>query len=590
MAEQILVGLDSGASPSATNDNNLFGTETLCSVSGLATKLTYRNACIVRPGFGRAGMYTDNAGTLMAQTPTGAVDNTVDWVGEFETPVSVVATNTYFLCAVSDATGFTNNCMCAAFNGNGTIQDVTTHRKLSHTYTDPLPGTYTGSPDGNLYFAGYVSGYAPPTIVSIDGDNTIDATQTGVELVGTNLVDSGGAPTLELCNNSDYGAATIKVTQSINSSNDTGINFDVVQGGLSAGTVYAFVTTGLGQQNAAFAVTLVAGAATNSCTVEFDSAGSEWDSTATQENPATVSADSAGSEWEIITSFEANQCTVSFQSPGSEWDATAEQKNACTASFDSSGGEWTATADNQNPASVSGDSPGSDWDTTASQENPSTVEFDSAGSEWDATATQSNACIVESDSPGSNWSALATQENGAQVVFSSPGSEWLIVIDGVATNSCTVEFDSPGAQWDITTVQRNAASVSFVSPGSEFAISIDQRNNVNVAAQSAASLWDIASALRNAATVAANSPGSQWLAIIDEANVNLCTVAATSAASAWDATIEQNNTATLVFDSAGSEWLIVIPPTNIPTTGLIRISSGDRMVRIYSNEKESTEV
>jgi hypothetical protein len=77
---------------------------------------------------------------------------------------------------------------------------------------------------------------------------------TGVAVVGTDFMDSGGA--LWLCSTNDYATAPIKVAQTVSSHNDTGATFDVVPTGLSAGTVYAFWVTSLGQVSPALAVTL----------------------------------------------------------------------------------------------------------------------------------------------------------------------------------------------------------------------------------------------------------------------------------------------------------------------------------------------
>jgi hypothetical protein len=87
-----------------------------------------------------------------------------------------------------------------------------------------------------------------PVITDVDTDEEIDYDQTGVVLTGTTFLDEGA--TLELCNNADYGSATIKVAQSINTQSDTSIDFDVVKGALDYGIVYAFVTTSLLQINA----------------------------------------------------------------------------------------------------------------------------------------------------------------------------------------------------------------------------------------------------------------------------------------------------------------------------------------------------
>lgn len=103
-------------------------------------------------------------------------------------------------------------------------------------------------------------GWIPPAIASVNSGSSIAITDTNITLVGTDIMDTQGTGKLELCNNATYASATVKVTQSIDSWDDTEIVFDVVQGGLSAGTVYAFATTSLGQLNSTgHAVTLTGG-------------------------------------------------------------------------------------------------------------------------------------------------------------------------------------------------------------------------------------------------------------------------------------------------------------------------------------------
>jgi hypothetical protein len=100
-------------------------------------------------------------------------------------------------------------------------------------------------------------GYTPPVITSINGGAAITDGQTGIALVGTDLIDSVGNPALWLCSTNDFATAPIKVAQTVTGTPaDTGIDFTVVHGGLSAGPVYAFVVSALGQVSAPLAVTL----------------------------------------------------------------------------------------------------------------------------------------------------------------------------------------------------------------------------------------------------------------------------------------------------------------------------------------------
>lgn len=71
-----------------------------------------------------------------------------------------------------------------------------------------------------------------PKIYDIDTDEIITDDQENVVLTGKNFLSAQGTGKLELCNDSDYSQATIKVEQSIDSWSDTSIQFDVVPGTL----------------------------------------------------------------------------------------------------------------------------------------------------------------------------------------------------------------------------------------------------------------------------------------------------------------------------------------------------------------------
>lgn len=103
------------------------------------------------------------------------------------------------------------------------------------------------------------SAVSAPTITDVDTDEIITPGQTGVVVTGTDLLPYQYDGKIELANNATYGSATVIVEQTVTSWSDTAAQITVVQGGLSAGTVYAFVTTDRGDQNATgFAVTLQA--------------------------------------------------------------------------------------------------------------------------------------------------------------------------------------------------------------------------------------------------------------------------------------------------------------------------------------------
>lgn len=99
----------------------------------------------------------------------------------------------------------------------------------------------------------------PCNICTASGINpTAVVAGSSYNLEGDGINDAQGAGILELCNNAVYGSATIKVTQTITAWADDRITFTAVRGGLSAGTVYAFITPNAGAsfRSPAYAVTL----------------------------------------------------------------------------------------------------------------------------------------------------------------------------------------------------------------------------------------------------------------------------------------------------------------------------------------------
>ena len=157
----------------------------------------------------------------------------------FSTPYALENGNNYRVMAGGDAAGVLASGPYGA----------SSPRNAPFDYATGLPAEYNSTSSTGIDYAIRVLGYFPPTIVSVGsgGEVTVGASAS---ISGTNLIDSAGQPTIELCNNADYASATVKVTQSNVSCTDTTGTFDVVQGGLTADTtVYAFVTTGLGQRN-----------------------------------------------------------------------------------------------------------------------------------------------------------------------------------------------------------------------------------------------------------------------------------------------------------------------------------------------------
>lgn len=191
----------------------------------------------------RIGLYDDSAGEpgdLILDS--GDVTTVEDADTTYSCDVSATYGDPYFIvtnCDTNYVTGRTNN----GSGGYGRYKNFT-----YGALPDPAGTGYSTYTANAWIMSAY--GYPLPSIVSVGTGGEITVGETGAAISGLNLLDSAGQPAIELCNNADYASATVKVTQSNVSCTDTTGTFDVVQGGLTADTtVYAFVTTGLGQRN-----------------------------------------------------------------------------------------------------------------------------------------------------------------------------------------------------------------------------------------------------------------------------------------------------------------------------------------------------
>jgi hypothetical protein len=93
-----------------------------------------------------------------------------------------------------------------------------------------------------------------PSITSVDGDNSLAVGQTNITVLGTNFESAQGSGKLELSASATYGTGL--VLQSIDTWSNTSIQFDLNSTGLSAGTIYAYVTNNDGIVSAAQTLTL----------------------------------------------------------------------------------------------------------------------------------------------------------------------------------------------------------------------------------------------------------------------------------------------------------------------------------------------
>jgi hypothetical protein len=398
---------------------------------------------------------SDHPGDLLASNDDGYACAGSSWN---EVPIDD------FAVTQNDEVWLGGNC-----DTNGTLSSSAggTLRYVAATYStwaasDPsinLPSTYGHTVGMQAW------GYIPPSISGVNSGNPITP---GGSLSGTgsDFETAQGAGKFELCDNINYDSATIKVEQTVSTWVDDTITGTVVQGGLSAGTVYAFVTTDSGQRNSVgFAVTL--SASTNACTGNIQSPASISASTGTQSNQASVSVFSPASEAAASTT-SVNSASGEAYSPASEHSAGATQANEASADFLSPASKVAATASSANIASGNAYSPAPEYSANATQANDASASFFSPASEASATATNAAVNIASANisSPASQASASATQQNIATADFSSPASVAHAVAINAILNYASAVIYSPASMMNATATQENKASAAIWSPAS----------------------------------------------------------------------------------------------------------------------------
>lgn len=133
---------------------------------------------------------------------------------------------------------------------------------LSHLWTFQSNGDLTDEIAAQTLVAGGTTGTptweANPVFIWTGSTASMTSGDTGVELEGTGFDDTEGAGKLELGDNSDYGSASL-VEQTTTAWADDKITYSVNLGGLTAGTLWLFVTNDDGNRSAGFEVTVAAG-------------------------------------------------------------------------------------------------------------------------------------------------------------------------------------------------------------------------------------------------------------------------------------------------------------------------------------------
>lgn len=234
--------------------------------SGMGTSPVHRLShytCLFTGKLTRVGIYSILSGNaklniydVVAGSPTDllyADDNGLACLSDawntknISNDITVISGNVYAIGSIVDAASVMTN-----FAETRDRSFKTDLNYATFTAPDPLTGQgYTDEADHAYTYAYVAYGIEVPIISNIDelygnGKNKI--------LTGTSFMDSDEPLTLELCNDSVYGSASIKVPQPINIHDDESINFDVELGTLGNGLAYAFVTTSMNQRSAAYAV------------------------------------------------------------------------------------------------------------------------------------------------------------------------------------------------------------------------------------------------------------------------------------------------------------------------------------------------
>lgn len=234
--------------------------------AGGYTEVTQNGTAIIRAtggAFGQGG--TASSAFVGGTTANGTALGDTTYTGGAGQDGDI--TSPYSSGGGGGAAGPTSNGTSGASGGTrgtGTWADGSTTRHASGqaSKTAAAAGTagtaYGGGPSGGLATAstnragaagaggvGLVSWYQP----AVTAADTIHPGDTGKTVTGTDFpTSSGGSAKLELGSANDYTGT--KVTQTVTSWGSTSITYTVVQGALSLGTVYAFVTDANGNRNA----------------------------------------------------------------------------------------------------------------------------------------------------------------------------------------------------------------------------------------------------------------------------------------------------------------------------------------------------
>ncbi len=250
MALRRLIGPDI---PSPATDglpkNLIHGSSHACLLSGKATQIR----AYIDSADGLKFSLTDTSSgvplNLLTVNNTG--ETTVNGWNSFSLPsvIDVIQSTVYGIALLSAS----NNSITYDSAETSYTKYVSSTNPYSNGLSDPL----SLSANGTGLLQTQIWGYIPPTISSVNGGSDIYDGDQNVPVVGTDFVDSAGNPDVYLSPTSTWNGGSGAVQQTVTSNSDTNLEITVVQGSLTAGTVYMYVETALGQMNSTgFAVTL----------------------------------------------------------------------------------------------------------------------------------------------------------------------------------------------------------------------------------------------------------------------------------------------------------------------------------------------
>lgn len=245
MAEKLFFGETSVASAiTSTNTGNTVGSGWASTYSGVLTSVGIYSYSAssgnLKFAVYEGGASQNDAASTLAYTSGDESVSSTGWNYYPITPMGVNA-GEYYHIALGQGSP---NIRTAVPTGSNLYVNGT----FSYSFFSPVTPWGTGWTPISTYTSVYAGwGWEPPAVSSID-DSIIPpgATRT---LTGTDFMTSANPITVEICNNSNYAAATVKTAQTVTAQADTSVDFTAVTTGLS-GASWVFVTTDLGQMNA----------------------------------------------------------------------------------------------------------------------------------------------------------------------------------------------------------------------------------------------------------------------------------------------------------------------------------------------------